>query len=115
MMKLQIIPLLWSILLAAPAIAQQADADALGAGLGWLIGLVLALAVGAAIGWVASVIVGGTGSGLLIDIVVGIGGSMIASYGLGALGMQLGVVGSLLAAVAGAVLLLLVIKMIRRA
>ena len=115
MMAFRALPGLAPVVLAMPALAQQADAEALGAGVGWVIGLVIALAIGAAIGWVASIIVGGTGSGLLIDIVVGIGGSMIASYGLGALGLQLGVVGSLLAAVAGAVLLLLIIKMIRRA
>lgn len=114
MMTLRTLPGLAPVILALPALAQQADAEALGAGVGWVIGLLIALAVGAAIGWVASVIVGGTGSGLLVDIIVGIGGSMIASYGLSALGVQVGVVGALLAAVAGAVLLLLIIKLIRR-
>lgn len=103
------------LLLAAPALAQQSDAEALGAGLGWMIGLLIVLVVGAVIGWVASLIVKGTGSGLLVDIVIGIGGSIIASYGFSALGVQLGLVGAVSAAVAGAVLLLLVIKLIRRA
>ena len=72
--------------------------------------------VGAVVGWVASLIVKGAGSGLLTDILVGIGGSILASFLLPAIGIQLGggVIGSFIAAVIGAVILLLIIKLIRK-
>ncbi len=55
--------------------------------------------------------------GELFDVLVGIGGSIIASYLFPAIGIPLGtgIVGAFLAALIGAVLLLLIIKLIRRA
>ena len=77
----------------------------------------LLVVVGAVIGWLASLIVKGTGSGILVDILVGIGGSIVASVLFPAIGIPLGsgAVGAFLAALIGAVILLLIIKLIRRA
>lgn len=107
---------LLSVIAATPALA-QASPEALGAGIGVVAGLLIAIIVGAVIGWLASLIVKGSGSGLLVDVPVGIGGSIIASYLFPAIGIPLGtgIVGAFLAAVIGAVLLLLIIKLIRRA
>ena len=107
---------LLSAIAATPALA-QASPEAVGAGIGVVAGLRIAIVVGAVIGWLASLIVKGSGSGLLVDVLVGIGGSIIASYLFPAIGIPLGtgIVGAFLAALIGAVLLLLIIKLIRRA
>ena len=102
------------IVFATPTFAQ--NAEAVGTGVGLVIGVLIAVVVGAVVGWVASLIVKGSGSGLLTDILVGIGGSILASFLLPAIGIQLGggVIGSFIAAVIGAVILLLIIKLIRK-
>ena len=107
---------LLSAIAATPALA-QASPEALGAGIGVVAGFLIAIVVGAVIGWLASLIVKGSGSGLLVDVLVGIGGSIIASYLFPAIGIpsDTGIVGAFLAALIGAVLLLLIIKLIRRA
>lgn len=101
---------------SAPAFAQQATPEAVGAGMGLVAGLLISIVVGAIIGWIASLIVKGSGSGLLVDILVGIGGSMLASFVLPALGISFGgsAIGGPIAAILGAVVLLLVVKFLRR-
>lgn len=108
--------LMLAVVAATPVFAQDQTAEAVGAGIGLVIGLGLSVIVGAVVGWVASLIVKGTGSGLLKDILIGIGGSMLAGFVLPALGISVGdsIVGALLSMVAGAVILLLIIKFIRR-
>ena len=112
----RVIASLFAVIASTPALA-QASPEALGAGLGLVAGLLIAIVVGAVIGWVASLIVKGSGSGLLVDILVGIGGSIMASYLFPTIGIPLGkgAVGAFLAALIGAVVLLLIIKLIRRA
>ena len=80
-------------------------------------GLLIAVVIGAIVGWVASLVVKGAGSGLGGDILIGIGGSLIASYLFPAIGLNIGsgIVGALVAATLGAVILLIVIKLLRRA
>ncbi len=105
------------LLASAPALAQDATADAVGAGAGLLIGLLIAAVVGAIIGWIAGLIVKGGGSGFLGNVLYGIGGSMLANLVLPALGISLGPgwVGPLVAAVIGAVALILIVWLIRKA
>lgn len=105
-----------AVLASAPAHA-QVSSEALGAGIGFVAGLLIAVVVGAVVGWLASLIVKGSGSGFPVDILVGIGGSIIASYLFPAIGLPLGAgaVGAFFAALIGAVFLLLIIKLIRRA
>lgn len=101
---------------ASPAFAQTST-ETVGAGIGFVAGMVLAILIGAVIGWLASLIVKGKGSGLLTDILAGIGGSMLASYLLPRLGIHLGGgwFGAFLAALAGAVLILVILRLVRRA
>lgn len=109
----------FALLIAGAALAQEASdeaaAEALGAGIGFFLGIIIAIVTGAIIGWIASLLVQGSGSGLWTNVLIGIGGSLLASLLLPALGIGAqSVLGSLLAAVLGAVVLLLIVRMIRR-
>lgn len=75
------------------------------------------LIVGAIAGWLAGTVVRGGGFGLIGDIVVGIVGAFIAGWLFPRLGLSLasGMVGIILEAAIGAILLLLVLRLIRRA
>jgi uncharacterized membrane protein YeaQ/YmgE (transglycosylase-associated protein family) len=79
--------------------------------------LLIWLLVGAIAGWLAGVIVKGYGFGLLGNIVVGIVGSFIGGWLFGRLGLMAGsgLLGSIIGATVGAVILLLILRLIRRA
>ena len=78
--------------------------------------LLVFLIVGAVAGWLAGVIVKGHGFGLVGNIVVGIIGAFIAGWLLPGLGLGLtGIVASIVYALIGAVILLVVIGFIKRA
>jgi uncharacterized membrane protein YeaQ/YmgE (transglycosylase-associated protein family) len=79
--------------------------------------LVVILLIGAAAGWLAGQIVSGFGYGLLGNIVIGIVGAFIANLLLPrvGLGMGGGIIGAIIAATIGAVILLFVIKLVKRA
>jgi len=73
--------------------------------------------IGLVAGWLAGLIVKGRGLGLIFDLIVGIIGALIGGYLLPLLGIELGswgLLGQLLTATAGAVLLLLVLRLFRR-
>jgi len=78
--------------------------------------LLIWLLIGAVAGWLAGVIVKGGGFGILGDIVVGIVGAFAGGWLLPRLGVQLGVglVSIIASATIGAVVLLLVLRLIRR-
>lgn len=78
--------------------------------------LIIILLVGAIAGWLAGLIVKGYGFGLVGNIVVGIVGAFIAGFLFPALGISLGagIVASILHATIGAVVLLLIIRVIKR-
>lgn len=79
-------------------------------------GLIVWLVIGAIAGWLAGVLVKGGGFGLLVDIVVGIVGAVIGGWLAGLLGIGFsGILGSIVIALIGAVILLLVIRLFRRA
>jgi uncharacterized membrane protein YeaQ/YmgE (transglycosylase-associated protein family) len=86
----------------------------LGGGVGWIGTLV----IGALAGWLGEKITG-TSMGLVMDIIVGIAGAYIGAFVANALGLHLGEIfqgwfwGNLLVSVVGAVLLLLVFKVLR--
>jgi uncharacterized membrane protein YeaQ/YmgE (transglycosylase-associated protein family) len=73
--------------------------------------------VGAIAGWLAGQVVKGGGFGLVGDIIVGIVGALIAGWLLPRLGIFIaaGIVGAIIDAFIGAVILLLIIKLVRRA
>ena len=79
--------------------------------------LLIWIVVGAVAGWLAGVLVKGGGFGLLGDIVVGIIGAFIAGWLLPRLGVFLGagIIGAIIDATIGAVVLLLVLRLIKRA
>ncbi|MBX7249168.1 MAG: GlsB/YeaQ/YmgE family stress response membrane protein [Caulobacteraceae bacterium] len=79
--------------------------------------LLIFILIGAIAGWLAGLIVRGYGFGLLGNIVVGIVGAFIGGWLLGALGLFPGggILGSIIGATIGAVVLLLLIRLVRRA
>lgn len=79
--------------------------------------LIVFLVVGAVAGWLAGLIVKGFGFGLVGNIVVGIIGAFVAGWLLPKAGISIGqgIVGAIVHATIGAVILLLVIKLIKRA
>jgi uncharacterized membrane protein YeaQ/YmgE (transglycosylase-associated protein family) len=79
--------------------------------------LIAWLVIGAVAGWLAGLIVKGYGFGLIGNIVVGIVGAFIAGFLFPRLGIVLGagIVGAIIDAVIGAVILLVIIGLVRRA
>lgn len=76
------------------------------------------LIVGGIAGWIAGLIVQGSGFGIIGDIVIGIVGGFIGGWLLSRVGFPIigsAVISQLVEAVIGAVILLLIIKLIRRA
>jgi len=80
---------------------------------GSLIALIL---VGLVAGWLAGKLIDGTGFGLIGDIIVGVIGAFIGNWLLAALGLfiGMGLIGAIISATIGAVVLLILIKMIKR-
>jgi uncharacterized membrane protein YeaQ/YmgE (transglycosylase-associated protein family) len=82
-----------------------------------LVSILVFLLIGAIAGWLAGLIVRGGGFGLTGDILVGIIGAFIAGLILPRIGVSLGggVLGAILGATIGAVILLLIVRVVRRA
>lgn len=80
-------------------------------------GFLVWLLIGAIAGWLAGVIVKGYGFGLGGNIVVGILGAFIGGWLFGVFGLSsgAGILGSVIGATVGAVALLLIIRVLRRA
>jgi uncharacterized membrane protein YeaQ/YmgE (transglycosylase-associated protein family) len=79
-------------------------------------GIIVILFVGLVAGWLAGKIVQGTGFGLIGDIAIGIVGAFIASWLFPKLGFHImagGLVREIVYATVGAVLLLIVIRLLR--
>ena len=77
--------------------------------------LLSSLLIGAAAGWIAGQVMKGRGFGLLGNIVVGVVGSIIGGQLFGILGLSAGgTIGVLLMSVAGAVVLLFLIGLIKK-
>jgi uncharacterized membrane protein YeaQ/YmgE (transglycosylase-associated protein family) len=79
--------------------------------------LLITLLIGAIAGWLAGVIVKGYGFGLLGNIVVGILGAFVGNWLFGTLGLFAGggIIGAIAGATIGAVVLLLLLRLVRRA
>ncbi len=78
--------------------------------------IIAILVVGAIAGWLAGLVVQGGGFGLLGDIVVGIVGAFVAGLLFPSLHIQFGtpLVTAIIDAAIGAIVLLLIIKLVRR-
>ncbi len=78
--------------------------------------ILVILLVGLAAGWLAGQIVQGTGFGIVGDMVVGVAGAFIGDWLMPRSGIHLGfgIVGAVIDATIGAVVLLFVIRLLRR-
>ena len=78
--------------------------------------LILFLLVGLVAGWLAGRIMKGKGFGLVGDLVVGVIGAFIGGWAFGLLGLfPAGIVGTLITATIGAVILLWLIRLVKKA
>ena len=79
--------------------------------------IIIWIIVGAIAGWLAGMVVKGGGFGLIGDIIVGIVGALIAGWLLPTIGFPIaaGFVGAIIDAFIGAVILLIIIKLVKRA
>jgi uncharacterized membrane protein YeaQ/YmgE (transglycosylase-associated protein family) len=77
--------------------------------------LLIILAVGLVAGWLAGQIVQGAGFGIFGDLLIGIAGAFIGSWLLPRLGLHFGagIIAAIIDATIGAVLLLLIIRLLR--
>ena len=77
--------------------------------------LFVILLVGLVAGWLAGKIVQGTGLGLIGDLIIGIVGAFIGDWLMPQLGIHLrpGIGGAIINATIGAVLLLVIIRLVR--
>ncbi len=74
------------------------------------------IVIGILAGWLAGQITRGSGFGLLGDLIVGVLGSLLGGFLFGLLGIgAYGLIARLLMAVVGAVVLLFLIRLVRRA
>lgn len=83
-----------------------------------LVGVLVTLLIGAVAGWLAGVVVEGAGFGILWNVIIGIAGAFIAGWLFPRLGFRLtiagGVIGAIVTAALGAIVLLLVVNLIQR-
>ena len=79
-------------------------------------GILVWLVIGAVAGWLAGTFIKGGGYGLIGDIIVGIIGAFIGGYLAGVLGINIGggLIASIVTATAGAVVLILILRMLKR-
>ncbi len=77
--------------------------------------LIIWIIIGAIAGWLAGLIVRGFGFGLFGNIVIGILGAVLGGYLLGGIIPIAGMLGTIVTATLGAVILLLIVRVIKRA
>lgn len=79
--------------------------------------LLIWIIVGGVAGWLAGQVVRGFGFGLVGNIIVGILGAILAGWLFGAVGFTFfpGILNAILTAFLGAVILLLIVRVIKRA
>ena len=76
--------------------------------------MLMAIVVGILAGFLAGKIMNGSGYGLFADMFLGLGGGLVGSVVLGILGIGArGLIGSVLVATFGAVLLIWIVRMMR--
>ena len=75
------------------------------------------LVVGLVAGWLAGVLVKGGGFGLIGDLVVGVIGAVLGGWLFSTLGASVGggLLGSIVVATIGAIVLLVIVRLIKRA
>jgi len=79
-------------------------------------GLIIFLAIGALAGWIAGNVTKGRGFGLIGNIVVGIVGALLGGFLFSLLGISAGgLIGSTITATVGAIVLLYVVGIVKKA
>ena len=74
------------------------------------------LIIGAIAGWLAGTFMKGGGFGLVADIVLGIVGALVGGFLFGLVGIEgVGWIGSLITATIGAIVILALVKLLKRA
>ena len=78
-------------------------------------GLIGAIIIGGIAGWLAGMIMKGKGQGILMNIVIGIVGGFIGGFVFGLLGLggDTNLIGSLVVATVGAVILLWIVNKVK--
>lgn len=72
--------------------------------------------IGIVAGWLAGQIMGGGGFGLLGDLILGVIGALVGGYLFGILGIEAGgLVGALITATVGAIVLIALLRLVKRA
>ncbi len=83
-----------------------------------IVSLLVTIAIGAIAGWLAGVLVEGAGFGMIWNVLIGIAGAFVAGALFPRLGLGLtlggGIVGAIVTATLGAVVLLLIANLIQR-
>ena len=81
-----------------------------------LTSLIIFLAVGAFSGWAASQIMRGGGFGLVMNIVLGIIGSIVGDWVFGMLNLSVGsgLVGTIITSISGAVVVLFIVSFFKK-
>ncbi len=80
--------------------------------MGWIWWII----IGAVAGWLAGKLMRGGGFGFIVNLLVGIAGAVIGGWVFGLLGIAAGgVIGSLITAFIGAIILLWIISLFKRA
>ena len=81
---------------------------------GFWYGLLITIVVGAIVGWLAGVIVKGGGSGLVMNVVLGILGALVGGWLLPMIGIAWGGFwGAFFMALIGAIILILIVRLLR--
>ncbi len=80
-------------------------------------GIIIWLIIGAIAGWLAGTLLRGGGFGLIGDIIVGIIGAVLGGWLAGVLGLHIasGMVSAIITATVGAIVLILIVRVIKRA
>ncbi|WP_370282935.1 GlsB/YeaQ/YmgE family stress response membrane protein [Pseudooceanicola sp.] len=81
---------------------------------GFWYGLLITIVIGAIVGWLAGVIVKGGGSGLVMNVVLGILGALVGGWLLPMIGISWGgLLGAFFMALIGAIILILIVRLLR--
>ncbi|MGR3372643.1 GlsB/YeaQ/YmgE family stress response membrane protein [Pseudooceanicola nanhaiensis] len=81
---------------------------------GFWYGLLITIVIGAIVGWLAGVIVKGGGSGLVMNVVLGILGALVGGWLLPMIGISWGGFwGAFFMALIGAIIVILIVRLLR--
>ncbi len=80
-------------------------------------GLIAWIVIGVIAGWLAGLLVKGGGFGLIGDLIVGVIGAVVGGWLAGKFGIHIGpgIISSIITAAIGAIILLVIIRLVRRA